>query len=183
MTTIHSSGWGQIKPSRWSQVRLTNSPRGGIATLTDEALKAVCDRNGWLYGTADERTSREIVERHLPRGHPHSADGDVATLTANAIGRTPDDAALDQATWRDHPPPVEPAQTRQLLDLAAREALHRFAGFEITPRTSRAEALAGRNPDRLARISLRASADDLAPAVAERVGFHSTQQGELDLGL
>jgi hypothetical protein len=160
--------------------------------LSDAALKAVCDRNGWLLGTADERTQRELVERHTRTAltEPHCqadlrnrlARGDTLALAA-AAAHAPTDADLDRATWRHDPPATDTANRRRLLDLASREALHRFAGFDITPHPTRAAALTGRYPHRLARQGLHTSPGQLLHPATPDLGPHpyaATEQ--LDLG-
>jgi hypothetical protein len=159
---------------------------GHVVDLTDEALKAVCDRNNWLLGTADERTGRELVERRLPDAvtaevRAALAAGDTRPLTVAIVRGTPADTDLDAATWRRNPPSLEAAQRRQLLDVASREAMRRFAGLDIQPRPTQAAAIAARFPDRVARHGLNvASAQLLAGEPGPRP---AARQAELDLGL
>jgi hypothetical protein len=138
-----------------------------IADLSDPALKAVCDRNGWLIGTADERTDRELVERRALAADAAaggSLTGDPSRLTDDIIRNAPDDAALERSTWRGRPASLDAVQCRQLLGAGSREAIRRLAGLDIQPRTSRAAALAARYPDRLAQHTLRTPTADLTPA-------------------
>ncbi len=136
--------------------------------LSDDALKAVCDRNNWLLGTADERTHRELVERSLPTAvtaevRARLAEGDTNALGVAIIKVAPSDAVLDHANWRRDPPSFEAGQRRQLLGLASREALHRFVGLDVRPRASFAVALAARFPDRVADQALTARQVNLLP--------------------
>jgi len=166
--------------------------RGGrlpqtIVDLTDPALKAVCDRNGWLHGTADERTSRELVERRTP------SDPDTRVRLARThlptipgiVADTPSDPQLDRATWRDNPPTPDSSHRRQLLNAASREALHRFAHHDIHPHPTRAAALAARYPNRIAHHALRTPAAHLAPPheFPAPPGPDVPMQTVLDLGL
>jgi hypothetical protein len=86
----------------------------------------------------DERTQRELVERRT--GAVLTDDirnrvgaGDTTALTAAIINAAPSDTDLDSATWRHDPPAPDITQSRQLLDLASRQALQHFAGHHITP--------------------------------------------------
>jgi hypothetical protein len=161
-----------------------------VGELSDGALKAVCDRNGWLLGTADERTYRELVERHITSAldddvRADLAAGDTTTLTAALTTHAPSDQDLDQAAWRHDPPAARAVQSRQLLDLSSREAIHRFAGLQIEPRPSRAAALLARFPDRVSQRGLHVDPRDLitvpVPSVAG-TSFMSAQP-ELDFGI
>jgi hypothetical protein len=158
-----------------------------IAELTDPALKAVCDRVGWLHGTADERTHRELVERHTTTTGPAQrsplARGDLrslALLTADG----PTDPDLDRSTWRDHPANPDAVHRRQLLNTVSREALAQFAGHDIQPHLNRAAALTARYPDRLAHHALRTPAAGLTtgPGVPPPPEPALPAQAELDLG-
>jgi hypothetical protein len=152
-----------------------------LVELTDAALKAVCDRNGWLHGTPDERTHRELVERHTgPALTRHDLAVDPQGSLGAAAREAPPDAALDSAVWRHHPPSAETVQARQLLGMASREALARFADHSITPHPTRAAAITARFPDRAASRGLRVSPDELAPPGLEAP---ADPQPELDLGL
>jgi hypothetical protein len=136
------------------------------ADLSDLALKAACDRAGWLLGTPDERTGRELVERHLQeiptdQVKDSLANGHTTGLAAAVAEQAPTDAHLDRATWRRTPPAPEAIQARQLLDAASREALRRFAGIDLQPHANRATAYAARFPDRLSRGLLHVTADQL----------------------
>jgi hypothetical protein len=158
-----------------------------ILDLSDTALKAVCDRNGWLHGTPDERTQRELVERHTGAVltddlRNRVAAGDTIALTTAIINAAPNDADLDRATWRHDPPAPDVAQSRRLLDLASREALHHFAGYHINPHPNRAAAITARFPDRLANRGLITTPDQLLRAPDQRAPGYQTQ-AELDLGI
>jgi hypothetical protein len=142
-----------------------------VVDLSDEAVKAVCDRNNWLLGTTDERTHRELVERSLPTAvtadvRARLAEGDTNALAAAIINVAPSDAVLDQASWRGDPPSFEAGQRRHLLDLASREAMHRFVGLDVRPHPSVAVALAARFPDRVAEQALTARQVNLLPNLA-----------------
>jgi hypothetical protein len=159
---------------------------GHILDLTDEALKAVCDRNNWLLGTADERTGRELVERQLPDAvtaevRAGLAAGDTRALTVAIVRGAPADAALDAATWRRNPPSLDAAQRRQLLDVSSREAMRRFAGLDIQPPPTKAAAIAARFPDRVARHGTNVTSAELV--TGEPSPPPATRQTELDLGL
>jgi hypothetical protein len=162
-----------------------------VIDLADAALKAACDRNNWLLGTADERTQRELVERRLPAAltddvRARLAAGDTRALTEAITREAPTDLALDRANWRHDPPALDAEQRRQLLDVASREALHRFAGLEIHPHRSKAAAIVARFPDRLAGRGFRAYPDQLLRAdqasTTEATPPRLEQQFEIDLG-
>jgi len=162
-------------------------PPQTLADLSDPALKAVCDRNGWLHGTADERTSRELVERRTPTG-PDARSRLASANPTTVPGMTttaPTDPELDRATWRDTPPTADAVHRRQLLNAAGREALHRFADHDIHPHATRAAALAARYPDRIARRALGTPAAQLAVPgeVPPAPGPDLPAQIALDLGL
>ncbi|WP_261576480.1 hypothetical protein, partial [Frankia gtarii] len=117
-------------------------PPAHSVDLTDTALKAICDRNGWLLGTPDERHHRELVERVLPTAVTDQIRGQVAhgdiTALADALHRAaPTDTDLDTKTWRWDPAATDALQVRQLLGEASREAHARFADWHITPHPSR----------------------------------------------
>lgn len=165
--------------------RLT--PTGHVTDLTDAALKATCDRNSWLLGTPDERTARELVERDastvlagsdvraaLAAGHPR-------TLAEAVVAHAPTDIELDAATWRTDPPALDAAQRRHLLDLASRQALHQFAGLDLTPHATRAAALAARFPQRLGDRGLVAAPDQLLTAPTHTPSLNAPAQLELEL--
>ncbi|MBW3641877.1 MAG: hypothetical protein KY447_03080 [Actinobacteria bacterium] len=127
----------------------------GVLDLSDAALKAVCDRNGWLVGVAAERTQRELVERAAPAIEPELlrarlADGDpgsVEAFTASA----PADRLLDAGAFRKNPPSPDADAAQRLLAEAGREALRRFGEAEPPHRPSLADALAHRFPERWGR--------------------------------
>lgn len=163
----------------------------GVLDLSDGALKAVCDRNGWLLGAPSERTQRELVQRDLPpdtgdtlRARLAAGDGDALQ---NAITATAsDDAALDRRAFRKNPPAPDVAAIQRLLRAAGAEALSRFAGFETQPRASFAEAFAHRFPAQLSRGPLVESdprqllqQDPVLPAVQ----LHRADPLRFDLGL
>ncbi len=125
-------------PARVSIDRLravTGLAPHGVVDLSDDALKAMCDRNGWLLGAPDERTARELVER----------DGALV----------PDDAELDRRSFRHNPAAAEVKAAHRLVTVAGREALERFGGFTVAPRESLADALRHRFPERGTRDELR----------------------------
>ncbi|EYT91501.1 hypothetical protein ThrDRAFT_02836 [Frankia casuarinae] len=130
-----------------------------LVDLTDTALKAVCDRNGWLLGTPDERHHRELVERVLPTTvtdeiRARLARGDTTALAAALHQAAPTDSDLDARTWRWDPAADDAVQVRQLLAEASREAHARFADWHITPHPSRAVAFLARFPERSLRRAL-----------------------------
>jgi hypothetical protein len=133
-----------------------------LTDLSDPALKAVCDRNGWLHGTPDERTDRELLERTLPAaGSTARADLARGPDLTTVLRSAPSDDDLDLTTWRNRPVVPAAAHTRQLLNIASREVLTRFADVNITPHLTRAAALAARYPDRIARQTLATTSNDL----------------------
>ncbi|MDP9386849.1 MAG: hypothetical protein M3Q48_02695, partial [Actinomycetota bacterium] len=128
---------------------------GGVLDLSDAALKAVCDRNGWLLGVAAERTQRELVERAGPTVEAALlraglADGDPGAFEAFSASAPPDHL-LDAGAFRKNPPSREADAAQRLLAEAGREALRRFAGVEPPHRPSLADALAHRFPERCGR--------------------------------
>jgi hypothetical protein len=165
-----------------------------VTDLSDEALKAVCDRNNWLLGTVDERTGRELVERHLSAAATNHvlarlAAGETTALGVSLARVAPSDEILDRAAWRRNPPALATVQRCELLGIASREALHRFAGLDLQPHPNKAAALAARFPNRLAEDGLRlpahrllAGVDASAPSPAG-LDPRRPQQAELDLGL
>jgi hypothetical protein len=162
-----------------------------VTDLSDTAVKAVCDRNHWLLGTAEERTNRELVERHVlgaltDQIRASLAAGDTQALAEAITRAAPTDHHLDRATWRHDPPALDAEQRHQLLDIASREALHRFAGLDLQPHPTKAAALLGRFPDRIAEQGLHVQPGQLhTPHDAQPVPVppaHLAQQFELDLG-
>jgi hypothetical protein len=155
----------------------TRETPGGVLDLTDQALKSVCDRNGWLMGSPGERTQREMTQRAVVASGSQLRD-DLSAGDSEALSRTaaagPDDAELDRGVFRNHPPPPDVVATQQLLRATGAEALRRFAGFEAPPRASYAEALAHRFPAQLSRnrlevadpaqLLLRSNLDELGAA-------------------
>ncbi|EFC82840.1 hypothetical protein FrEUN1fDRAFT_4037 [Parafrankia sp. EUN1f] len=151
-----------------------------ILDLSDVALKAVCDRNGWLLGTPDERQAREIVERGLPdaltdRVRAQLADGDLTALARAVADVAPTDQDLDRRHWRWDPAASDAVQVRQLLGEASREAHARFADWHIEPRPTRAAALLARFPERTVRAVALTVAELAAP-----VQNQTTQRREID---
>uniref|UniRef100_UPI001EF4A009 hypothetical protein n=1 Tax=Frankia sp. Cj3 TaxID=2880976 RepID=UPI001EF4A009 len=139
-----------------------------LTGLSDQALKAACDRNGWLLGTAEEHTQRRIVERHISTGLDDTirrrlADGDTTALAGALLAHAPTDADLDHAVGGLDPVDLDQQQRLQFLTAASGEALRRFAGLTLRPHTSRAEAIAGRFPERPLRHLLTVSAPQLVP--------------------
>ena len=167
------------------------APPAGVLDLSDGALKAVCDRNGWLLGAPSERTQRELVQRELPpdagdtlRARLAAGDGDALENAITAAAS--DDAALDRRAFRKNPPASDVAAIQRLLRAAGTEALSRFAGFETQPRESFAEAFAHRFPAQLSRGPLAESdpqqllqPDPVLPAVHQ----HRADPLRFDLGL
>jgi hypothetical protein len=157
-----------------------------VTDLTDPALKAVCDRNGWLHGTPDERTQRELVERHLPAPDPDHrarlARGDLTALT-DLTSNAPTDADLDRSIWRRRPPTTDAVHRRQLLNIASREAIRRFTDLDITPHPTRAAALAARYPDRIGTRLLRTPGAELTVPTDPPRPSPRPPQPELDFGL
>ncbi|ONH60458.1 hypothetical protein CcI49_11555 [Frankia sp. CcI49] len=148
--------------------------------LSDVALKAVCDRNGWLLGTPDERQAREIVERGLPDAltdtvRAQLADCDITALARSVTDVAPTDQDLDRRHWRWDPAASDAVQVRQLLGEASREAHARFAGWNIEPRPTRAAALLARFPERaVSAVALTAA------ELAEPVHGQTPQRHEID---
>jgi hypothetical protein len=165
-------------------------PPAGVLDLSDRALKAMCDRNGWLLGSPSERTQRELVQRCLPATAGDTlrrrlAAGDADALEHSAVAGADNDANLDRRAFRKNPPAPDVAATHSLMRAAGAEALSRFAGFDAQPRSSYAEAFAHRFPAQLSRGPLAESdphhllqSDGVAPA-----GRHKTEHLTLDLGM
>jgi hypothetical protein len=161
-----------------------------IADLSDAALKAMCDRNGWLLGTAEERAQRELVERHLDTAmtddiRTQLANGDTRPLTEALTLHSPTNEHLDRATWR-YDPSADAQQRHQLLDLASCEAVCQFTGYEIKPHPSKSAAFAARFPNRLSEQGLRVGreallADPAPPGLTP--GPDPSAAAQLDLGL
>jgi hypothetical protein len=130
-------------------------PPGGVLDLSDPALKAVCDRNGWLLGNAAERTQRELVDRAGPSVAPHELRAMLAAGAPDAFdplhAAAPDDRTLDGRAFRKNPPSPGVVAAHSLLGEAGREALREFAGVEPPHRSTVAEALAHRFPERRGR--------------------------------
>jgi hypothetical protein len=154
-----------VELARLGPVRLTverardaaGTAPNGVLDLSDQALKAMCDRNGWLLGSPSERTQRELVQRALPRDNDalrhRLARGDGQALRhAVAIGAA--DVTLDQRAFRKNPPAPDVAAAHALLRAASAEVLSRFADFDMQPRASYAEAFACRFPGQLSRAPL-----------------------------
>jgi hypothetical protein len=140
-------------------------PPGGVLDLSDGALKAVCDRIGWLLGSPAERTMRELADRRR-------------------TGAVPADEALDAAAYRHNPPAPDVAAAERLIREAGREALRRFAGVDPPQRAGVADALAHRFPARAARDQLRApDPAQLLPAEGVPTPQPRRVTQVLDLGL
>jgi hypothetical protein len=140
--------------------------------LSDAAVKACCDRAGYLLGTPDERTCRELVERRAPAAvtdevRARLARGDTAALTRALRELAPTDDELDRHVWRHDPPQPDARHLRQLLGEASREALSRFAGRTVRPHPGRALALLARYPERALRTGLRLDPGAGRPAAPE----------------
>ncbi|MCM3886818.1 hypothetical protein ND747_24765 [Frankia sp. R82] len=136
-------------------------------------IKAICDRNGWLLGTPDERHHRELVERTLPdvmtsEIRTRLAHGDTATLAYALHQAPPTDTDLDARTWRWNPGRHRRLQVRQLLGEASREAHVRFADWHITAHPSRAVAFLARFPDRIIRRGLTVHPEPPTPSAPLR---------------
>lgn len=131
---------------------------GGVLDLSDAALKAVCDRTGWLLGSAAERTQRELVERHGPDAGSDAVKTALAEGAPDALdafhASAPDDGTLDSRAFRKNPPSRDALAAHGLLGEVGREALRRFAEVEPPHRSTRAEALAHRFPERPGREAL-----------------------------
>jgi hypothetical protein len=131
-----------------------------IVDLSDQALKAVCDRNGWLLGTADEHTQRTLLERradlttNLDTLRRQVAAGDTAALTKALLAQAPTDHHLDDAAWPKNHARPEQQQLDTYLRIASTQALKEFAGITISPPGSRADAIAARWPHRILRHTL-----------------------------
>ena len=159
-------------PTRLRHVHLAEhagDPPRGVLDLSDTALKAVCDRNGWLLGSPAERTARELIER---RTDPNQA----------AAASRHDDVALDAAAYRKNPPAADVNATHRLLREAGREALRRFAGVDPPVRADLADAIAHRFPARAQIAELREAAPTrLLARIPAQPSPHPPQT--LDLGL
>jgi hypothetical protein len=137
----------------FDQLRRVAGPApAGVLDLSDGALKAVCERNGWLLGFASERTQQEVVERATAGADRQGlraalVGGDDAALAALAA-LAPDDTSLDAHAFRRKPPSPEAVAVQRLVVAGGREALRRFAGVEAPHRASVAEAIAHRFPHR-----------------------------------
>jgi hypothetical protein len=129
----------------------------GVLDLSDQALKAMCDRNGWLLGSPTERTQRELVQRGVPADAGEQLREQIAAgagrdaLERIVVAGAADDATLDRRAYRKNPPAADVTATQTLLAVTGAEALSRFADFTAEPRTSYAEAFAHRFPARLSR--------------------------------
>ena len=146
--------WGPARLSIGALRDLAGPPPEGVLGLSDAALKAVCDRNGWLLGNPAERTMRELVERDTTIGdglRAGLAAGNPTPLAAPPV----DDRMLDAAAFRKNPAAADVTAADRLLGEAGRQALHRFAGIEPPWRASFAEAVAHRFPGRVERHALR----------------------------
>jgi hypothetical protein len=142
----------------------TGAPPSGVLELSDEALKGVCDRNGWLLGSPSERTIRELAERGRP--------GPGA------------DAALDATAYRHNPPAPDVIAAQRLVGEAGREALRLFAGVDPPQRPTLTDALAHRFPARATRDQLRSPEPaQLRPTPPGAAGASRPVAQVLDLGL
>jgi len=167
-----------------------SDPPAGVLDLSDSALKAICDRNGWLLGAPSERTQRELVQRSIPADAADTLRVDLAagqggTLPQIVADNGPDDADLDRRAYRKNPPSPDVTATTVAVRAGALEALRRFAGLDYQPRAGIADALVHRFPAQFTRAPLAQSADQLLadpqqPAARKTVpSTHLT----LDLGL
>ena len=166
------------------------NPPAGVLDLSDGALKAMCDRNGWLLGSPSERTQRELVQRSLPATvgdtmRQRLAAGDVDALEHSTVAAAADDANLDRRAFRKNPPSPDVAATQRLMRATGAEALSRFAGFDTHPRASYAEAFAHRFPAQLSRGPLADSDPDhlLQSEAAAPASRRTLLPLTLDLGM
>jgi hypothetical protein len=165
-------------------------PPAGVLDLSDGALKAMCDRNGWLLGSPSERTQRELVQRCLPATAGDTlrrrlAAGHADALEHSAVAGADNDANLDRRAFRKNPPAPDVAATQRLMRAAGAEVLSRFAGFDAPPRASYAEAFAHRFPAQLSRGPLAESDPHhlLQPDGAAPAARHKLEPLTLDLGM
>jgi len=161
----------------------------GVLDLSDQALKAMCDRHGWLLGSPSERTQRELVQRWVPADgdalRQRLAAGDNDALQHVVAADDDDDATLDRRAFRKNPPAPDVAATQALLRAASFEALSRFAGFDSQPRATYAEAFAHRFPAQLSRGPLTESDPHhlLQPDAAVPAARQNADPLSLDLGI
>ena len=182
-TATQLAMWGPARLSIDALVELAGPAPAGVLALSDAALKAVCDRNGWLLGSPAERTMRELLERDATVG-----DGLAARLAAGhpdtLTGRWVDDRTLDAAAYRKNPPAPDVTAADRLLGEAGRQALHRFAGIDAPRRPSLAEAVCHRFPGRVERHALREPEPLRLLDPAHQPPDHGTPAPQvLDLGL
>ena len=168
--------------------RVAGPAPGGVLDLSDAALKAVCDRNGWLVGLAAERTQRELVERAASPMEAELLRASLAEGNRGALEQmsasAPGDQALDAAAFRKNPCSPEADAVQRLVAEAGREALRRFGGVEAPHRPSLADALAHRFPERFGRDVLsEADPTRLLASDAPAVRPPAAVPLSLDLGL
>ncbi len=144
-TELAALGPHRLDPTDLRAVTRTLQPfPDRITELSDTALTAICERNGWLLGRPEEHHHRLLLDEHLTRTVNNlpalrrrlaAPDVDPTRLVA-----LPDDTVL--------PPPLPPASAhlRSYLRLASTQALHDFAGLPLPTPPSRCTALATRWP-------------------------------------
>lgn len=115
-----------------------------ITELSDLALAAVCDRNGWLLGRPEEHHHRLLLDEHLTR-----TISDLPALRRRLAAPDVDSTQLlDLPADTLLPRPIQPASAdvHHYLRLASAQALHDFAGLPLTTPPGRCAALAARWP-------------------------------------
>jgi hypothetical protein len=185
-TAAQLAAWGPARIGLDTLRDLAGPAPQRLLDLSDVALKAVCDRNGWLLGSPAERTMRELLERDATV--PADRRAELAAGRAGAAdgfgGAGIDDAGLDAAAFRKNPPAADVVAAERLLGEAGREALRRFADGGPPRRASFADALAHRFPDRVGRDALREpEPSGLLGTTPPTPAFGTPQPQTLDLGL
>uniref|UniRef100_UPI002AD46474 hypothetical protein n=1 Tax=Frankia sp. Cr1 TaxID=3073931 RepID=UPI002AD46474 len=159
-----------------------------VTDLSDQALKAACDRAGWLLGTADEHTQQIIVNRAIRAGltddiRTRLAAGDTTALATALRTSAPADDYLDKAAWPNSLYPADHAQITAYLGAASRHALWHFAGARLPDPPGRAEAIAARFPDQALRRQLVTTADQLRPDPPRPADAAGPEGPDLDFDL
>ncbi|MCM3921563.1 hypothetical protein ND748_07775 [Frankia sp. AiPs1] len=144
-TELAALGPHRLDPTDLRAVTRTLQPfPDRITELSDTALTAMCERNGWLLGRPEEYHHRLLLDEHLirtvddlPALRRRLADPDVDPAQLVDL---PDDTVL--------PPPIPPASAhlRSYLRLASTQALHDFAGLPLPTSSDRCTTLAARWP-------------------------------------
>jgi hypothetical protein len=106
-TVLARHGLGHINVQR-ARAAAGAAPTG-VLDLSDRALKAMCDRNGWLLGSPSERTQRELVQRSFPAEagaelRERLVGGDREALEETVAAGAADNANLDRRAFRKNPP-------------------------------------------------------------------------------